>query len=117
MKLYLPTNAQAYQQNAQQLRSTSQRTVMWAFLLLAVACMFIPMAAHAEPWNDAAQKVVEIFTGGLARTLAIIGIICCGVLALFGRLSWEWAIKIIIGIVFIFGSATIVDYIISASGG
>ena len=117
MKLYLPTSAGAYKDNAKTLRGTSQRTVMWLMVAMIIACAFMPMMAHAEPWNDAAQKVVEIFTGGLARTLAIIGIICCGVLALFGRLSWEWAIKIIIGIVFIFGSATIVDYIISASGG
>ena len=52
-----------------------------------------------------------------SRTLAIIAVIALGLTALAGRLSWDWAIKIIIGIVLVFGAATIVDYIISAAGG
>ena len=70
----------------------------------------------AEPWDAAAQKVLDIFTGGLARLLAIIAVIACGIAAIAGKLSWDWAIKIIIGIVLIFGAAAIVDYIISAVG-
>jgi len=29
-------------------------------------------------------------------------------------LSWDWAIKIIVGIVLIFGATSIVDYVIAA---
>lgn len=32
-----------------------------------------------------------------------------------GKLSWDWVIKIIVGVVLIFGSAAIVDYIIAAA--
>ena len=88
-----------------------------AMLLVAVCFVCMPDLAFAEPWDDAAKKVVEIFTGGLARTLAVIAVIALGIAALAGRLSWDWAIKIILGIVLIFGASTIVDYIINAAGG
>lgn len=76
--------------------------------ILAFALM--PELAMAEPWDEGAQKVMGIFTGGLARTLAIIAVIACGVMALAGKLRWDWAINIILGIVLIFGASTIVDY-------
>jgi type IV secretion system protein VirB2 len=84
------------------------------FMLLALA-FAMPEVAMAAPWDSAADSVLEIFTGGLTRTLAIIAVIACGIAAVAGKLSWDWAIKIIVGIVLIFGSATIVDYVISAS--
>lgn len=105
----------AYANNAIAKRSISQKTVFWMLSAFVLLSMFFPDIASAEPWDSVAQKVVDIFTGGLARLLAIIAIIACGVMALAGRLSWDWAIKIIIGIVLIFGAATIVDYIIAAA--
>ena len=59
---------------------------------------------------------ISIFiTGGLTRTFAIIAVIACGIAAMAGKLSWDWAIKIVVGIVLIFGSTALVDYVISAS--
>ena len=113
MKFNLST---AYANNALAKREISQKTVFWLLLVFVILSIFLPEFAFAEPWDNAAQKVVDIFTGGLARLLAIIAIIACGIMALFGRLSWDWAIKIIVGIVLIFGSATIIDYLIAAAG-
>ncbi len=114
MKFNLST---AYANNAVAKRETSQKTIFWLLSAFVALSMFFPEFAFAEPWDSAAKKIVEIFTGGLARTLAIIAVIACGIMAIAGRLSWDWAIKIIIGIVLIFGAATIVDYLISAAGG
>lgn len=75
----------------------------------------IPDIAMAAPWDSTATKVLEIFTGGMTRTIAIIAVIACGIAAMAGKLSWDWAIKIIVGIVLIFGAAAIVDYVISAA--
>lgn len=75
----------------------------------------MPEMALAAPWDSAASQVLAIFTGGLTRTLAIIAVIACGIAAIAGKLSWDWAIKIIVGIVLIFGAAAIVDYVIAAS--
>ncbi|MEY3201090.1 MAG: hypothetical protein RIR70_640, partial [Pseudomonadota bacterium] len=41
--------------------------------------------------------------------------IACGIAAMVGKLSWEWAIKIVVGIVLIFGSASIVDFVIAGA--
>lgn len=93
----------------------TRRIASFAMLLLVVFISLTPELAMAEPWDNAANKVLEIFTGGLTRTLAIIAVIACGIAAVMGKLSWDWAIKIVIGLVLIFGSAAIVDYIISAA--
>ncbi len=88
-------------------------SVMMMLALGFVALM--PEMAMAAPWDSAANQVLAIFTGGLTRTLAIIAVIACGIAAIAGKLSWDWAIKIIVGIVLIFGAAAIVDYVIAAS--
>lgn len=81
---------------------------------LALAVM-TPELAMAAPWDGMATNVLAIFTGGLTRTIAIIACIALGIAAMAGKLSWDWAIKIIVGIVFIFGAAAIVDYLIAAT--
>lgn len=106
----------AYFANAAAKREVSAKTLTMIGMLLIALFLMTPDLAMAEPWDSAAQKVLDIFTGGLARTLAIIAVIACGIAAIAGKLSWDWAIKIIIGLVFIFGAAAIVDYIISAVG-
>ena len=106
----------AYFANAAAKREVSAKTLTTIGMLLIALFLMAPDLAMAEPWDSAAQKVLDIFTGGLARTLAIIAVIACGIAAIAGKVSWDWAIKIIIGIVLIFGAAAIVDYIISAVG-
>lgn len=94
-----------------------RRAAVALSITIGLFLLIMPEAAMAYPWDTAAQKVLAIFTNGLTRTLAIIALIACGIAAMAGKLSWDWAIKIIIGIVLVFGSAAIVDYVISASGG
>ncbi len=85
-------------------------------ILLAMgAVLVIPETAMAAPWDSTATKILDIFTGGLTRTIAIISVIACGIAAIAGKLSWDWAIKIIVGIILIFGAASIVDYIIAGA--
>lgn len=82
----------------------------------AIACgAIVPEIAVAAPWDSVATRVLEIFTGGLTRTIAIVAVIACGIAAMAGKLSWDWVIKIVVGVVLIFGSAAIVDYIIAAA--
>jgi type IV secretion system protein VirB2 len=96
---------------AEQNRKTLGVLAIGALAFLAMS----PELALASPWDSAATKVLEIFTGGFARTLAIIAVIACGIAAIAGKLSWDWAIKIIIGIVLIFGATSIVDYVIAGT--
>lgn len=94
-----------------------RRAAVALSITIGLFLFIMPEAAMAFPWDSAAQKVLAIFTNGLTRTLAIIAVIACGIAAMAGKLSWDWAIKIIIGIVLVFGATSIVDYVISASGG
>lgn len=93
----------------------NKRTLTVLSVAAVGAIALTPALAMAAPWDSTADEVLAIFTGGLTRTIAIIAIIACGIAALFGKLSWDWAVKIIIGIVLIFGGAAIVDYIIAAA--
>lgn len=88
----------------------------WRWVAAVSAMLALtPETALAAPWDSVATSVLAIFTGGLTRTLAIIAVIACGIGAIAGKLSWDWTIKIVVGIVLIFGSASIVDYVIAAA--
>lgn len=105
--------------NKAAMAQADQRAMMFMLTLsvciLALAPGLVFAGTGGGPWDSAATQVLAIFTGGLTRTLAIIAVIACGIAAIAGKLSWDWAIKIIIGIVLIFGAAAIVDYVIAAS--
>lgn len=75
----------------------------------------VPELASAAPWDGMATQILSIFTSGLTRTIAIIAVIACGIAAIAGKLSWDWAIKIVVGVVLIFGSTALVDYMIAAA--
>ena len=96
----------------------TDRRVVRSMLLMAV-CVAATLPgialAGSGPWDTMGSQVLAIFTGGLTRTIAIISVIACGIAALAGKLSWDWAIKIIVGIVLIFGGAAVVDYLIAAA--
>lgn len=95
--------------------SATGRTLRHLAVLYLAVLMLVPDVALAAPWDDVADAVLDIFTGGLTRTLAIIACIALGIAAWFGQLKWEWARNIIVGIVFVFGGASFVDYIIAAA--
>jgi type IV secretion system protein VirB2 len=93
----------------------NRQAAMFVGVFAIVCAAVVPEIAAAAPWDSTATKILEIFTGGLTRTIAIIAVIACGIAAMAGKLSWDWAIKIIVGIVLVFGGTAFVDYIISAA--
>jgi len=97
--------------------SKKPKNILAKLLLLLVisAAAALPETALAAPWDSTATQILGIFTGGLTRTLAIIAVIAAGIAAVAGKLSWDWTIKIVVGIVLIFGSAAIVDYVIAGA--
>jgi len=98
------------------MKSEHKRLLEKLMILLAFgAVLMMPATAMAAPWDSTATQILGIFTGGLTRTIAIISVIACGIAAIAGKLSWDWAIKIIVGIILIFGAASIVDYIIAGA--
>lgn len=111
MPTHAPDPTAATQPQVHPTPRPSGRNALW----LACALATLSMPSAAAPWDSAANQVLAVFTGGLTRTMAIIAVIACGIAAIAGRLSWDWAIKIIVGIVLIFGASAIVDYVIAAA--
>ena len=75
------------------------------------------LAQDLTPVQSTLDQMVQLFTGTLGTSLAILAVISCGVLAWVGRLTWNLAGSIILGIVFVFGSANIVEFFKGAAGG
>jgi type IV secretion system protein VirB2 len=96
-------------------RRAARSLVAMAVCVAAVVPGIALAGGGSGPWDTMGAQVLAIFTGGLTRTIAIISVIACGIAAVAGKLSWDWAIKIIVGIVLIFGGAAIVDYLIAAA--
>ena len=98
-------------------QTTSHKRSLSTTMMVLAALVLIPglaLAGTGGPWDGAAQSVEKIFTGGLMRTIAVVAVIACGIAAMAGKLSWDWAIKIVIGIVLMFGAPAIVGYFTSA---
>lgn len=112
--LYLTAKTAIASDKAAKINADRQAGGFVVMLALAFVAL-LPELAIAAPWDSAGDKVLAIFTGGLTRTFAIIAVIACGIAALAGKLSWQWAINIVVGIVLIFGSAAIVDYVVAAA--
>jgi len=89
-------------------------------MLLAFVCLlaFEPSIAAAsdQPWDDVAQKVKTILQGPLVTALATIGVVALGIMAIAGKLAWDTAIKVIIGITLIFGATKLVTFFSTAAG-
>ncbi|ODX97207.1 type IV secretion protein [Vibrio parahaemolyticus] len=79
-----------------------------------VCMVMIPEIAMANPISDGVDWVLDLLTNGIARSLAIIGIVFLGYMAWAGRITGEACGKFVGGIVLVFGGATIVDLIIAA---
>jgi type IV secretion system protein VirB2 len=76
----------------------------------------IAMAAGGNPIENGVDWVMTLLTSGIARSAAIIGCAALGFLAWAGRITAEMCLKFVIGIVLVFGGATLVDLISGAVG-
>ncbi|SHJ61794.1 type IV secretion system protein VirB2 [Malonomonas rubra DSM 5091] len=83
-------------------------------LLMALAFVLLPSLAFAGPIEDGVDWLLDLLTNGIARSLAIIGIVVLGYMAWAGRLTWGRAGQWIGGIVLVFGGAAITDLVIGA---
>jgi type IV secretion system protein VirB2 len=86
---------------------------------LALAFTLLPIAAYAQdaaPVEGVLDWFVGVLQGNLARSVAIIAVCFLGFMFLTGRMMWNVAFSIIVGIAIIFGAATLVDAMRSAAG-
>jgi type IV secretion system protein VirB2 len=87
--------------------------------VLATSIALAPELAYAQsaaPVEGILEWFVGVLQGSVARSLAIIAVCFLGFLFLTGRMAWQGAISIVIGIAMIFGAAELVDAMKSSAG-
>lgn len=89
------------------------RQVM-AYLWVVACVALVPEIAFANPIIDGVDWLLDLLTNGIARSAAIIGIVILGFLAWAGRITGQLVGMFILGIVLVFGGATLVDLISNA---
>lgn len=61
--------------------------------------------------SRAVNAIVQTLTGTLGQSIAVLAVVIMGIMAMFGRLAWDHAMKVILGIAIVFGAATIITWI------
>ena len=93
--------------------------------LSAAALLASPSAAFAQATDPAGSGPIVAALGWLQGTLlgnvatavAVMAVAAVGFMMLTGRLNWRFGATVIIGVFILFGAATIVAGIQSATGG
>jgi type IV secretion system protein VirB2 len=101
--------------------SKFNKAIKNATIFTGLAALFVslPQLAHAQdaaPVEGVLDWFVGVLQGNLARSVAIIAVCFLGFMFLTGRMMWNVAFSIIVGIAIIFGAATLVDAMRSAAG-
>ena len=104
-------------------RNQEIKQVSKFMLSSALVCLVAlePSVALAAAGNAAfgnienvATRILSFVTGTFGRTVATIAVVVLGMMAMFGKLAWDHAIKVIFGIAIVFGAASVID---ALSGG
>lgn len=95
-------------------RVLSPEAAAQLILILALCLALVPSLAFAGPIEEGVDWLLDLLTNGIARSLAIIGIVALGYMAWAGKLTWGRAGQWIGGIVLVFGGASIADIVIAA---
>lgn len=83
---------------------------MRAFGLALLATILIASPAAAQdlsPITTFFQTIGTALTGPVGRAIGLVALAACGILFMTGNMSWRFAGSVLIGIVILFGAATI----------
>jgi type IV secretory pathway VirB2 component (pilin) len=86
-------------------------------VVVALLCGIVlaPEMAAANVLDNFGNAILGILNNTFLRAVAIAAVIGAGLMALSGRIQWMTFISVMLAVVIIFGSAGIVDYIVSNS--
>ena len=82
-----------------------------ATILLSATTAAAQAAPSIEPINNLATSILGVITGPLARTVAAIAVAIVGWSWKTGRVNKGTAVSVIVGIIIVFGAATIVQWL------
>lgn len=67
--------------------------------------------AGANGISKALNAIIGTITGTFGQSVAVLAVIVMGIMAMFGKLAWDHAIKVVLGIAIVFGAASILTWI------
>ena len=108
LKPYQASNLSHIEQD-QQNRRVSGFVLSSALVCLVAFEPSIAMADGLGNIQDVATNIKDALLGTFGRTVATLAVVVMGLMAMFGKLAWDHAIKVIFGIAIVFGAATIID--------
>ena len=90
--------------------------VVGLFLVLADPALAQTTSSTAGNIGTYVTNIINLLNNNIIRGLAVLAVMAAGIAWMFGHLDLRRAGTVIIGIIVIFGAATIVDLITGASG-
>lgn len=86
--------------------SALPKASLWAAIvtLMLVSPSF---AQDLSPVTNMLQTIGDALTGPVGRALGLVALAAVGILFLTGRMNWLYAGSVVVGLVILFGSATI----------
>jgi type IV secretory pathway VirB2 component (pilin) len=91
--------------------------VLLAGMVALAASPAMAQAAGGGNIGGFIQNIIDILNNNVIRGLAILAIIITGIAWMFGHLDLRRAGTVVVGIIVVFGAATLVDLITGGSGG
>lgn len=90
--------------------------LVFAFIMMADPALAQTTSSSSGNIGTFVQNVINLLNNNVTRGLAILAIIGVGFTWTIGHLDLRRAATVILGIIVVFGAATIVDLITGASG-
>jgi type IV secretion system protein VirB2 len=79
-----------------------------AVAALALACAAMPaLAQDLSPINTFFTTLGTALTGATGRAIGLVALAAVGIAFLVGRMNWAFAGSVVLGLVILFGAATI----------
>lgn len=107
--------------NVSSIEQRKQSGRLMRFILVSASVCFVALepsivsAADTGTTAGGLEKmvtnIVSVLTGTFGKGIATIAIMAMGIMAMFGKLEWATAVKVIIGIAVTFGAASIVKWL------
>lgn len=80
---------------------------------MALAEGGVGTVTNATNFETMIQSIIVFMTGTIAKSVAVLAVVILGFMAMAGKLAWDVAGKVILGIILIFSATQIVELFIA----
>jgi type IV secretion system protein VirB2 len=100
-------------------KTNTTKLAMVAGTAIAVSAVSVmpALAQDLSPITTMLTNVTTALTGPMGKGIGTIAVCAVGISAFTGRMNWMFAISVLIGLVLLFGAATIINNFGGGGGG